>query len=678
MRKCILIVLVYLGGVAALFAQQESMLLPKPKYYKSGKEILKSNTFVVDADVYAEAFEALLVENAFKVGRMYPSRVQVRLVDEIAQVKNNVDQAYRLRIESNGIKVEATTSSGAYYALQTLRQLLDSSAGKPLQTCEIVDWPSWRIRGFMHDVGRTYIPLAELKKQISLLSRFKINVFHWHLTENQAWRLESKAFPQLNSIGVTERMPGKFYTLSEAKELADWCKQHEVLLIPEIDMPGHSAAFERAMGFGMQTIEGKQAIKTLLREVVEAIDVPYLHIGTDEVEFTDQTFVPEMVAFVRSLGRKVISWNPGWNYQQGEVDMMQLWSYRGATQRGIPAIDSRLHYINHYDLFADPVALFGSQILRRDEGDSDHAGAIIAVWNDRFVSDHRDITAQNNLYVSSLALADRAWRGGGYGYFDKAACIMRDRGTALYKDYQDFERRMLWWKRSYFFAEPFPYVAQTDATWFITDPFPNLGNTLQVFPIEHWYSQLVAAGRLSPPAKMPEFVYQGRTYHLSQYIGSGFYLRHVWGENICAGVYDNPQEQHTAYAIAWVYSAKTQNAGLLFETQNYSRSESDLPPPVGSWDYRNSQIWINGTNISAPNWTSNHTVKSNEIPLGNENASARPPISIKLKAGWNCVLIKLPVDRFKSDKTRLVKWMFTASFVTPDAKEALPIRYHSF
>lgn len=90
-------------------------------------------------------------------------------------------------------------------------------------------------------------------------------------------------------------------------------------------------------------------LKLLIEEVCETFDTPYLHIGTDEVEFTNSRFVPEMVAFVRSKGKKAISWNPGWHYQPGEIDMTHLWSYRGKAQPGIPAIDSRFHYLNHFD-----------------------------------------------------------------------------------------------------------------------------------------------------------------------------------------------------------------------------------------------------------------------------------------------------------------------------------------
>lgn len=142
----------------------------------------------------------------------------------------------------------------------------------------------------MQDVGRSYISMEELKREIEILSRFKINVFHWHLTENQAWRLESKIFPMLNDSVNTIRMPGKYYTLEEARDLVDFCKKHQVLLIPEIDMPGHSAAFVRAFRHDMQSPEGMKILKLLLDEVCETFDVPYLHIGTDEVGVYQSAF----------------------------------------------------------------------------------------------------------------------------------------------------------------------------------------------------------------------------------------------------------------------------------------------------------------------------------------------------------------------------------------------------
>lgn len=214
--------------------------------------------------------------------------------------------------------------------------------------------------------------MEEQKREIEVLSRYKMNVFHWHLTENQAWRLESKIFPMLNDSCNMSRMPGKYYTIEEAKELVRFCKEHNVLLIPEIDMPGHSDAFIRAFRHDMQGKEGMAILKLLMDEVCEVFEeVPYLHIGTDEVKFTNPKFVPEMVAYIRAKGKQVISWNPGWKYKPGEIDMEQMWSYRGKARPGIPAIDSRFHYINHFDTFADLIALYTSRIYNEPQGSHD-------------------------------------------------------------------------------------------------------------------------------------------------------------------------------------------------------------------------------------------------------------------------------------------------------------------
>ena len=96
------------------------------------------------------------------------------------------------------------------------------------------------------------------------------------------------------------------------------------MLIPEVDMPGHSAAFVRTFRHDMQSKEGMAILKLLMDEVCETFDVPYIHIGTDEVKFTNPRFVPEMTAYIHAKGKKIISWNPGWHYEPSEIDMTHL------------------------------------------------------------------------------------------------------------------------------------------------------------------------------------------------------------------------------------------------------------------------------------------------------------------------------------------------------------------
>lgn len=619
MNRLLLFVLSIFWCMAGISANHPSSLLPLPqKYQFNGKKSSGELT------------------------------VEEKYVSQIEGAKFQ-EEAYHLLITKKGILLEATTPKGMYWGRQTLEQLKTTKNKKIyLPQCEITDWPAFRIRGFMHDVGRSFIPVEELKREISLLSRYKINVFHWHLTENQAWRLECKKYPQLNAPENMEREKGKYYTLEEARQLVEFCKQHQVLLIPEIDMPGHSAAFERTFKTDMQSEKGTQILKDIIDEVCATFDVPYLHIGTDEVQFTNPDFVPMMVKYIRDKGKKVISYNPGWNYKPGEIDMTQLWSYRGKAQKGIPAIDCRYHYANHFDTYADLVAMFNSRIYNQPEGCDDLAGSIVAFWNDRYIDNTPQLLAENNFYPYMLTLAERAWRGGGNCYFD-------GKGTLLWEDepeqlaaFKEFEDRLLWQKNTWLKEVPFPYVRQTQSEWQITDAFPNGGDLNKVFPPEEKEDSV--------------YQYEGKTYKTRKIIGNGIYLRHVWG-TLVPGFYANPQENHTAYATRWIYSPKERKTKLALEFQNYSRSESDLAPRQGTWDYKCSRAWLNGKEIMPPVWENTNTERSNEITLKNENYMSRPAIDITLKKGWNKLMLKLPVGKFSSKETRLVKWMFTVALV---------------
>lgn len=642
---------------AVTIAQTSISLLPKPQLYKDTGKNFTMGKVKLSTPVLRPEWEVFIMNAGGEIVEHSSSVIEVELVPSIEEARLNGAEAYRLSVSNKRIKIEAVTEQGVYWAMQTLRQL-ERKKGKrsSVAGCEIVDWPAFRIRGFMQDVGRSYISMEELKREIEILSRFKINVFHWHLTENQAWRLESKIFPMLNDSVNTIRMPGKYYTLEEARDLVDFCKKHQVLLIPEIDMPGHSAAFVRAFRHDMQSPEGMKILKLLLDEVCETFDVPYLHIGTDEVEFTNPHFVPEMVAYVRSQGKKVISWNPGWHYKPGEIDMTHLWSYRGKAQPGIPAIDSKFHYLNHFDVFGDIVALYNSRIYDQAEGSEDIAGTILALWHDRLIDNEWNLVIENGLYPNMLAIAERAWRGGGTEYFDGLGTILPPEDTEAFKEFADFEKRMLWHKEHTFKGYPFAYVKQTNVKWNITDAFPNGGDMDKVFPPEQELKDI--------------YHYNGNTYGVRQAIGAGIYLRHVWGDMVPA-FYADPKENHTAYAYTWVYSPKDQEVGLWAEFQNYSRSEMDLAPLPDKWDYKGSRIWINDREILPPVWTATHKVKSYEVPLGNENCVGRVPLAVHLNKGWNKVFLKLPIGKFKMAETRLVKWMFTAVFVTPDGERAV-------
>lgn len=576
---------------------------------------------------------------------------------------SNQDEAYTLRVETDRIRVEAVTETGVIRALQTLSQLAEGRPGRKgirLETVEIVDWPAFRVRGFMHDVGRGYIPVEQLKRDIDLLSRYKVNVFHFHLTENLAWRLQSKRFPELNADANFGRLPGRYYTFEETRELERFCRERGVLLLPEIDMPGHSAAFTKTFGYDMQTPEGMEKLRALLEEVCKEAfpESPYLHIGTDEVVIRNPQFVPQMVAHVRGLGKRVMSWNPGADYRVGEIDALQLWSSRGRFHPGIPCIDCRYHYINHFDTYADVAGVYGSMVCEQPMGDYEHAGVILAAWNDRNLPRPEDIISQNGLYAAMLAVAERAWMGGGSDYITRSGVNLPRKGTPEFEAFADWERRFLYHKDHTLRSVPIPYVKQTHMRWRITEPFDNGGDVEAIFPPENGVVDTV-------------IFYECELHRTHEVYGAGVYLRHVWG-TVLPALYARPEPNHTAYAYTYVYSPREQWVGAQIAFHDYGRSENDLPPRPGTWDYKGSRVWVNGNELLPPEWVNTHQKKDSEIPLQNENFSARAPYPVHLVKGWNRVLLKLPVAAFSSEAVRLEKWMFTFALTTPDGRHAAP------
>lgn len=617
-------------AVANLFAACE--LIPLPQKYQEKK-------------------------NAFAPAQGLEKRVSVARVKKLEGVPEHAqNEAYALTVTPSGVKIKCVSDAGESNARKTLAQLVKNADKKRgVSVCKILDWPAYPMRGFMMDCGRSYIPLADLKKIIDFCAEYKINIFHWHLTENQGWRTESHVYPELNDKKNYTRDHGKFYTFKEIRELVAYCDARGVMLIPEIDMPGHSAAFERTFNCSMQSEKGTEILKKLVDEIIRegfsSKTVPYFHIGTDEVHITNPKFVPDMVAFVRARGKKVATWNPGAHYKTGEIDLVQMWSGRGRPLAGTPSLDSRLHYLNHFDSFADPVAVFFSNFAETPEANDTIAGGIAAIWCDRYIIGTDAVLANNSFYPSMLAFAESAWKGGRQEYFHGTGTVIPLEGEKL-AQLKDFERRMLPVKKE--LGAKMPWVPQTDMLWRITDPFPNGGKLATVFPPEKELKS--------------EYAFDGKKIGTRDARGAAIYLRHVWGPGglgTVSAFFKNPQTNSTVYAYTWVWSPKAQKVGLWAQTHKISASEPDLPPPQGAWDYRESKFWLNDKEIQPPRWENSHKGRNQETPLANENFEVRPPIPVQLKQGWNKVLIKLPVAGFSSGQARLYKWMFTFALVSP-------------
>lgn len=167
--------------------------------------------------------------------------------------------AYTLTVNKDGVYIDGDDAEGVFHGVQSFIQLLPPLKGKPfdLPYLTIRDYPRFEYRGMMLDVGRHFMPVSFIKKYIDFLALHKMNYFHWHLTDDQGWRIEIKKYPQLTNVGawrngtIIGKLPGKgsdnirsggFYTQEEVYDIIDYAEKRYVTIIPEIEMPGHASA----------------------------------------------------------------------------------------------------------------------------------------------------------------------------------------------------------------------------------------------------------------------------------------------------------------------------------------------------------------------------------------------------------------------------------------------------
>lgn len=544
-------------------------------------------------------------------------------------------EAYRIVVDSKGIQIEAKSNAGIFYALQTLRQL--GGYGK-FPYCSITDYPSFRWRGYLVDVGRNYQSLALLKEQIDIMAKYKLNVFHFHFTEDIAWRLISKKYPGLTDSSNMERWKGKYYTVEDMKELIQYCHDRHIQLVPEIDMPGHSAAFRRYFKTDMQSDSGTAIIKELVGEFATTYPgLPYLHIGGDEVKINNQRFLPEMTRWIEQLGMKTIGWDPGGNLQPQTIRQLWMGGPQSITNDyPFEVIDSKHLYLNHMDPLETVTALFYRQLGGQPSENRKLLGATLCAWPDRAVSDERDVFHQNAIYPALLVFAERSWRGG--GEFEWRSNIRTDaRGLA---EFAEFEERLLQHKQRYFKNVIFPYYRQCKQTWTLYGPFENKGNLDMTLYKEQ-------------EGKFQE------AQQIGVFYGGTIVLRHWWAD-VVHGAIDRPLKNTTIYAVSKIWSDQPGYKNFWIGFNDLSRSYASDSPHLDTWDERKSKLWINGTAVLPPRWQHAGQKGDLEIPLFDEGYSYRIPSQVKLRQGWNTIVVKLPVGELKgADWQNPLKWMFT-------------------
>jgi lysophospholipase L1-like esterase len=627
--------------------QQKPSLVPKPQslhwtntkfpLYKC-KIILATDTSLAkDAHVLQKILKnigrpAILHETTKKSTKSF---IKLKLGKAKAPIHKK--EAYDIRVTANKIVITGNTPHGIFNSIQTLRQLMRDHVFVP--GVHITDWPAFSWRGYMVDVGRNYQSMKQLKQQINVMAHYKLNVFHLHLTENIAWRLQIKRYPQLTKQSNMLRDKGQFYTVNDMKKLIKYCRKRFITLVPGIDMPGHSDAFTRAFGLNMQSKKGVDIVKNILTEVDNTYkNIPYIDIGADEVKINNKKFLPEVVKLLHEQGKQTIGWDPGGNYGQSTIH--QLWKGSSRiTNSHVRYIDSRGLYLNHMDPEAGTARIFEKTLCGIKQGNKHKLGGEICLWNDRRVANKRELLRQNPVYPAMLAFAERSWRGGG---FTGMKADIGKPGSKRYKAFKEFEGRLIDQKREYFKKLPFPYVRQSNIKWKLFGPFNNEGN----LQLSFWPEKKSAAISDSSADKIA--------------VGSTIILRH-WFSPAITGWLKHPKENTTWYGYTKFWSDADTTGFLWIGFNNPSRSYATNDPKAGTWDSQKSRIWLNGKIIPPPHWQHAGRKGNLETPLTDEGYYYRSPAKVHFRRGWNTVLVKAPTGSFKRNAywQKPAKWRFT-------------------
>ena len=388
--------------------------------------------------VKTDESQATLMIDCAGPGRTIPS------VDE--------DESYQLQVSDRQARLTAPTVVGVLRALETFLQLVAADRdGFYLPEVSIRDQPRFRWRGLLIDVGRHYQPMEVLKRNLDAMAAVKLNVFHWHLTENQGFRIESKKFPKLHQLGSD----GLYYTQEQAREIVAYAAERGIRVVPEFDMPGHSTAWlvgypelaslpgpyeiERRAGIFDPTLDPTREevykfLDTFIGEMAAIFPDAFLHIGGDENEGKQWDQNPQIQAFMKEKGikdnhalqayfnqrmlkilqkhkKKMIGWDEILQPDLPRDVVIQSWrgpaALAEAAKKGYDGILSNGYYIDlmypasqHY--VADPIPV--SSTLTPEEA-KHILGGEATMWGE-YVSPE---TIDSRIWPRTAAIAERLW-----------------------------------------------------------------------------------------------------------------------------------------------------------------------------------------------------------------------------------------------------------------------------
>ncbi|MBE6417107.1 MAG: hypothetical protein E7033_01420 [Akkermansiaceae bacterium] len=549
-------------------------------------------------------------------------------------------EGYLLIVDNKGVRIYAETQAGLFNGFQTFRQMLATCDGK-LPYCEIKDWPAFSHRGYMQDCGRNFRSVERLKQELALAAQLKVNVFHWHLTDYPAWHVQCKAYPQLNAPEHRTRDKNDTYSYEQIREVIQFAKERNITVIPELDMPGHSAYFERAFGFKMHTPQGMKIVGELLDEFCAEIPAemcPIIHFGADEVRIPNAA---EFVAFVtqklQSHGRTPMQWASHRDLPVGEHSIEQRWG-EGAdlVAKSIPkerikrrAFDSTMGYSNLFDPALMVRRYFFMRPCGVGAGDELRLGTIMCIWPDGKVDNKEYIPGMCNMWPSMMAMAERAWKGGASDG-DALPLDMPAADTHAGEAYRLFEQRMQKLRRTMFAEEAFPVWAESAVTWMVVEPV----NTKQAAAVR----DKVLKGEWN--------TLKTRKAHCAN-----LYFR-TRPDTGYLGMFSATKPGHTVWAVTTIDAKEAGPHQFMvgFDAPARSNRRYTGVPKNGEWSGCGTRIWLNGQEIKSPRPYS--LAGKNNRPA-NEWNFERPlhpeeiwwvqqPIEIELQKGKNTFIIEQP------------------------------------
>lgn len=382
--------------------------------------------------------------------RLYPAADIVVSAPDTVPADWNAER-YSLTIRKGQATIVCATPQAEVWARRTLDQLKDDQGRWPEVVIE--DWPEFPLRGFLFDTGRNWIPVTLIKHYIDILSDYKLNAFHWHLTDNPAWRIQSYCHPELNDgqYQTKDRDQGRFYTYDEIRDVIAYARERGVMVIPEIDMPGHSRYFDATFGTAMHTDEGRAILEECIAEFCREIPAdlcPYFHIGSDEVRVPDPDgFMRWAENTVRSHGRIAMAWDPG--LVCDSLTVRQVW--RGGiitTEKGrnhSPYVDSSMGYLNNEDPELNPYRVYFHTPCFTGQS-SDHAlGGILCLWNDVRQPEKELLAPHSGMCGGVMAFAERFWNGGVKSEGGLSSNFVAPDSSKM-QEYMRFQQRMVYHK----------------------------------------------------------------------------------------------------------------------------------------------------------------------------------------------------------------------------------------